>query len=61
MENQKNMTEDLITRNEAMELLRCGTVSFWKYTRDKRFPFYRVGRKMLFKKSEILESIRVSQ
>ncbi len=59
METQKNITEDLISRDEAMELLRCKSVSFWRYTKEQRFPVYRAGRRMLFKRSEILESIRI--
>jgi len=59
MKNQINIDEDVITRTEAMALLRCGSVTFWNYTREKRFPVYRAGRRMLFKKSEILESIRI--
>lgn len=59
MENNKFNDEDLIDRNEAMALLRCGSVTFWNYTREKKFPVYRAGRRMLFKKSEILESIRI--
>jgi len=59
MENKRFNDEDLIDRNEAMNLLRCGSVTFWNYTREKKFPVYRAGRRMLFKKSEILESIRI--
>jgi excisionase family DNA binding protein len=57
MENSNE--EKLLTREEAMQLLNCKSVTFWRYTRENRFPYYRAGRKMLFKKSEILEAIRV--
>jgi len=59
MEAERKINEDLITRDEAKALLCCSDVTFWKFTRANKFPFYRAGRRMLFKKSEILESIRV--
>jgi excisionase family DNA binding protein len=52
-------TEELLTRQEAAKLLQCNLVSLWRYTRAGKFPFYRAGKKMFFKRSEILESIKV--
>ncbi|MBC8319097.1 MAG: helix-turn-helix domain-containing protein [Bacteroidetes bacterium] len=63
MKTQENLTakeEKLLTRKEAAQLLNCNLVTFWRYTRDGRFPYYRVGRKMFFKRSEILDAIRVN-
>ena len=59
MEEIKSQTEDLLTRKQAAELLNCNLVTFWRYTRANKFPFYRAGRKMFFKRSEILKSIKV--
>ena len=52
--------EKLLNRAEAMELLQVGPVTFWRYLRDKKFPYYQAGRRLLFKRSEILDAIRVS-
>jgi len=52
--------EKLLTRKEVQQLLKCNTVTLWRYTRDGRFPFYRAGRKMFFRRSDILDSIRVN-
>ena len=59
MDKFKNNTEELITRDEAITLLKCTGQTFWRFTRDGRIPFYRAGRRMLFKRSEILEAIKV--
>lgn len=51
--------EKLLTRNEAMALLNCNTVTFWRYCRAGKWPYYRAGRRMFFKRSEILDAIRI--
>jgi excisionase family DNA binding protein len=59
METNLGNSEELITRDEAMQLLKCKTVTFWRYTQSGKIPHYHVGRRMLFKRSEILEAIRI--
>jgi predicted DNA-binding transcriptional regulator AlpA len=59
MENQSNTDETLLTRSEVMTLLRIGSVTMWRYTRRGKFPMYRAGRQQFFKKSEILNAIKV--
>jgi excisionase family DNA binding protein len=51
--------EKLLTRKEAMALLMCNSVTFWRYCRAGKIPYYRAGRKMFFKRSEILDAIRI--
>ncbi|HNW72619.1 MAG TPA: helix-turn-helix domain-containing protein [Bacteroidales bacterium] len=50
--------EKLLTRAEAAALLHCGLTTIWKLTREKKLPFYRVGRRYLFKENELLASIK---
>jgi excisionase family DNA binding protein len=47
--------EEEITFNisELADFLRCSKVSIHKY-KKKGLPFYKIGRKILFKKSEVL-------
>jgi excisionase family DNA binding protein len=52
--------EGLMTREEAAKFLSVNLVTFWRYCRDKKFPYYRCGRKMFFRKSEIMNAIRVN-
>jgi excisionase family DNA binding protein len=51
---------DLLTRDQAMKLLKCSSSTFWRYTVEKRFPYYRAGRKMFFRREEVLQAIRVN-
>lgn len=59
MDKIKMNTEELITRDEAIQLLKCTGQTFWRFTRAGKIPFYRAGHRMLFKRSEILEAIKV--
>jgi len=57
----KDSDIDLLTRDQVMELLHCNSSTLWRYTaKEKRFPYYRAGRKMFFKRDEVLQAIRVS-
>jgi excisionase family DNA binding protein len=51
--------ENFITRVEVAELLGINLVSLWRYTRQGLLPYYRIGRKMYFRKSEIIASMKV--
>ncbi len=50
--------EDLITRKEAAELLHisCTTLQLW--TKEGKLPFYRIGRKVFYRRSEVLISLK---
>ncbi len=49
--------EKLMTVDEVCELLHIGRITLWRHIKSERFPFYRAGRRLFFKKSEILNSI----
>src|SRR5882724_4202562 len=53
--SSQNLKEDDETFNivELAKFLRCSKVSIHKY-KKKGLPFYRIGRKILFKKNEVL-------
>jgi excisionase family DNA binding protein len=57
--NKNEEKTDLIGRQETAKLLKINTVTLWRYLRAGKLPYYRVGRKLLFKKDEIIESIRI--
>lgn len=51
----------LIGRREVKQLLHVKSdVTIWKYCKDGKLPMYRIGRRILFKESEILEAIRIN-
>ena len=53
--------EPLISRDEACELLKISRVTIWRYTKEGKLPYFRVGRKLLFKRSVLLAAIEVSK
>ncbi len=59
VETNTKEVENLLTRKETAKLLNCNLVTLWRYTRAGKFPFYRAGRKLFFKRSEIFQSIKV--
>jgi len=57
-ENQCDQSE-LLNREEVAKMLKCNLVTLWRYMRDDKIPYYRAGRKLLFRKDEILSAIKV--
>lgn len=45
--------EEVFTIRELMDFLRCSKASIHNY-KNAGLPFYRVGRKVLFRKAEVL-------
>lgn len=58
-EPTKDKTDEQITFNikELADFLHCSKVSIHKY-KKKGLPFYRIGRKILFKKTEVLNFMK---
>jgi len=54
----KTNESDLLTRAEVMKLLKVSGVTLSKFTTAGKLTFYRVGRRLLFDKSEILAEIK---
>ena len=59
-EPAKDKTDEQTTFNirELADFLHCSKVSIHKY-KKKGLPFYRIGRKILFKKTEILNFMKI--
>lgn len=61
MVNQNSMEKNynnLLTRAEVMRLLKVSGVTLSKYTTTKKLTYYKVGRRLLFDRSEILSEIQ---
>lgn len=57
---EKQINEDpFITIKEACSLLRCSSVTVWKLTKTGQLSYYRIGRRKLFLKSQILSECLV--
>lgn len=58
---QSKLTEEgevLLTREEAADMLSVSLVTLWKYTKENIIPAYRIGTKVRYKKSEILQALK---
>lgn len=49
---------ELMTRKEVAKLLDCSLVSLHVRMREGAIPFYRSGRRVYFKRSEVVSSLR---
>jgi excisionase family DNA binding protein len=58
---EKAEKRDLLTREDVRQLLKVSGVTLSKYTKSGRLSFYRVGRRLLFDREEILNEIRNSK
>ncbi|NCP61421.1 MAG: helix-turn-helix domain-containing protein [Flavobacteriales bacterium] len=48
----------LLTREETAEMLSVSLVTLWKWTKDDVIPAFRIGNRVRFKKSEVLEAMQ---
>jgi predicted DNA-binding transcriptional regulator AlpA len=55
---QPQPENDLITRDQACELLHINKTSLWKHTKSGRLKSFGIGNRVLYKRSEILESVK---
>ncbi len=49
---------DLLTRAEVMKLLKVSGVTLSKFTQAGKLTYYKVGRRLLFDREEILAEIK---
>ena len=52
--NNPQTLPDVLTPIEAAALLRCGVGTIYADVRRKKLPFFRVGRLLRFKRSDLL-------
>ncbi len=56
--NQKqDNQEEYLTREQTSRLLNVSLVTLWSLTKDRVLPSYRIGRKVLYKREEVLQII----
>ena len=56
----KEMDETLLTRKETAELLKITLPTLHNYQKEDRLKSYRIGRRVFFKKREILDAVNPS-
>jgi excisionase family DNA binding protein len=50
--------DQLLTRNETAKMLLVSLVTLWDWTKKDLIPAYRIGNKVRYKKSEVLEALQ---
>ena len=49
--------EELLTRDEASNLLKINLSTLWRWTKDGKVSAYGIGNRVFYKKDEILNSL----
>lgn len=55
--SQKNNSEIILSREEAAKLLSISLVTLWDLTRKDKIPAFRIGNKVRYKKSDVLNAL----
>lgn len=48
---------ELMTRDEVCKMLSFNKTSLWKHTRSGKLKSYAIGNRVLYKRTEVLESL----
>jgi excisionase family DNA binding protein len=54
---QPNNSEIILSREEAAKLLSISLVTLWDLTRKDKIPAFRIGHKVRYKKSDVLNAL----
>lgn len=55
---QTNDSDKLLTREETAKMLSISLVTLWDWTNKNILQAYRIGKKIRYKKSEVLEALQ---
>lgn len=55
---QSNDNNILLTRDDTAKMLSVSLVTLWDWTRKDLIPAYRIGNKVRYKKSEVLDALQ---
>lgn len=58
--NESNIQSEFITRKEALVFLKISSPTLHRYQKAGLIPYYKVGRKVYFKISELVISTKVN-
>lgn len=56
-EHSQNNIEIILSREEAAKLLSISLVTLWDLTRKDKIPAFRIGNKVRYKKSDVLNAL----
>ena len=55
--NIQNQPEDLLSREQVLDLLQINPTTLWHYQNKGKIPFYKFANKCYYKRSEIMNSL----
>jgi hypothetical protein len=55
--NIQNQPEDLLSREQVLDLLQINPTTLWHYQNKGKIPFYKFANKCFYKRSEIMNSL----
>lgn len=55
--SQNNNSEILLTREETAKMLSISLVTLWDFTRKDKITAFRIGNKVRYKKSDVLNAL----
>jgi len=56
-QNTQPESDDLMTRNEVLELLKINGSTLWRYQNQGRIKVYKINNKAYFKHSELMNDL----
>jgi excisionase family DNA binding protein len=54
------VADGFLTRVQVAELLNISIVTLFRYQKEGLIPYRRIGRRILFNRSEVLEAIKIT-
>lgn len=57
-QNANTKTDELLTRQQTADILQISLVTLWNWTKKNIVPAHRIGNKVRYKKSEILNALQ---
>jgi len=59
--DNENKVDHMLTRKEVAKMLSLSLPTLTKYVKQGKIPAHRIGNRILFKKTEIIESLKEVQ
>lgn len=56
-ESKELPSKEFLSREEVLEMLHVTSTTLWRYTREGKLKYHRIGRKMFFKLEEVRQAM----
>lgn len=55
---QPKEPDELLTRNEAKDMLKCDMSTLWAWTKKGKLKAYGLGNRVYYRRSEVLQAVK---